>query len=101
MQRHRGAYGYFSGELPADHKEAANYKRLGIPEGAYEWGAHYDRFDLGKEPNEANRFGWVVEVDVNDPTSTPKKRSTTPTIGSSSSPRWSATTRSGSSVSTL
>ena len=67
-------HGYFSGELPADHKEAANYKRMGIPEGAYEWGAHYDRFDLGKEPNEANRFGWIVEVDVNDPTSAPKKR---------------------------
>lgn len=67
-------HGYFSGELPADHKEAANYKRMGIPEGAYEWAAHYDRFDIGKEPNEANRFGWIVEVDVNDPTSTPKKR---------------------------
>lgn len=67
-------HGYFSGELPADHKEAANYKRMGIPEGAYEWAAHYDRFDLAKEPNEANRFGWMVEVDVNDPTSAPKKR---------------------------
>lgn len=67
-------HGYFSGELPQGHKEAANYKRLGIPEGAYEWAAHYDRFDLGKEPNEPNRFGWIVEVDVNDPTSTPKKR---------------------------
>ncbi|WP_095202838.1 PhoX family protein [Mesorhizobium carmichaelinearum] len=67
-------HGYFSGELPEDHKEAANYKRLGIPEGAYEWGAHYDRFNLAKEPNEPNRFGWVVEVDVNDPTSTPRKR---------------------------
>ena len=66
--------GYFSGELPAGHKEAANYKRMGIPETAYEWAAHYDRFDLGKEPNEPNRFGWIVEVDVNDPTSTPKKR---------------------------
>ena len=32
-------HGYFSGELPADHPEAANYKRLGIPEGAYEWGS--------------------------------------------------------------
>src|SRR5688572_16875275 len=49
-------HGYFSGELPADHKEAANYKRMGIPEGAYEWAAHYDRFDLAKEPNEANRL---------------------------------------------
>lgn len=67
-------HGYFSGELPEGHKEAANYKRLGIPEGAYEWAAHYERFDLAKEPNEANRFGWVVEVDVNDPTSTPRKR---------------------------
>ncbi|WP_136620768.1 MULTISPECIES: PhoX family protein [Mesorhizobium] len=67
-------HGYFSGDLPEGHKEAANYKRLGIPEGAYEWAAHYDRFDLAKEPNEANRFGWIVEVDVNDPTSTPRKR---------------------------
>jgi len=67
-------HGYFSGELPADHKEAMNYERLGIPEGSYEWAAHYDRFDLAKEPNEANRFGWIVEVDVNDPTAAPKKR---------------------------
>ncbi|MDG4890344.1 PhoX family phosphatase [Mesorhizobium sp. M1A.F.Ca.IN.020.06.1.1] len=67
-------HGYFSGELPEGHKEAANYKRLGIPEGAYEWGAHYDRFNLAKEPNEPNRFGWVVEVDVNDPNSVPRKR---------------------------
>ncbi|MDX8432315.1 PhoX family phosphatase [Mesorhizobium abyssinicae] len=67
-------HGYFSGALPEGHKEAANYKRLGIPEGAYEWGAHYDRFNLAKEPNEANRFGWIVEVDVNDPASVPRKR---------------------------
>ncbi|TPN75431.1 PhoX family phosphatase [Mesorhizobium sp. CU2] len=67
-------HGYFSGELPEGHKEASNYKRLGIPEGAYEWGAHYDRFNLAKEPNEPNRFGWIVEVDVNDPASTPRKR---------------------------
>ena len=67
-------HGYFAGELPADHKEAANYKRLGIPEGAYEWAHFYERFDVSKEPNEPNRFGWIVEVDVNDPTSTPKKR---------------------------
>lgn len=68
-------HGYFSGELPADHKEAANYKRYGVPEGAYEWANFYDRFDIAKEPNEPNRFGWIVEVDVFDPTSTPKKRS--------------------------
>ncbi|MBA5805987.1 PhoX family protein [Rhizobium changzhiense] len=67
-------HGYFSGNLPEGHKEAANYKRYGVPEGGYEWANFYDRFDLSKEPNEPNRFGWIVEVDVMDPTSTPKKR---------------------------
>ncbi|MBE1205787.1 PhoX family protein [Aminobacter carboxidus] len=67
-------HGYFGGELAADHPEAANYKRLGVPEGTYEWFKFYDRFDVSKEPNEPNRFGWVVEVDVNDPNSMPKKR---------------------------
>ncbi len=67
-------HGYFAGELPADHPEAANYKRLGLPEGSYEWANFYDRFDVSKEPNEANRFGFIVEVDPMDPTSVPKKR---------------------------
>ncbi|GGE48463.1 dTDP-glucose 4,6-dehydratase [Agaricicola taiwanensis] len=67
-------HGYFSGKLPEGHRETQNYERLGIPEGAYEWANFYDRFDLAKEPNEANRFGWIVEVDVQDPDSTPKKR---------------------------
>ena len=67
-------HGYFSGELPADHPEAANYKRYGVPEGAYDWASFYDRFDVAKEPNEPNRFGWIVEVDPIDPTSVPKKR---------------------------
>lgn len=67
-------HGYFMGDLPTDHAEAVNYERYGVPEGSYEWGRFYDRFDLSKEPNEPNRFGWVVEVDVMDPNSTPKKR---------------------------
>ncbi|SOC45660.1 hypothetical protein SAMN05892877_11745 [Rhizobium subbaraonis] len=67
-------HGYFSGELPAGHAEAGNYERYGVPEGGYEWANFYDRFDLSKEPNEPNRFGWIVEVDVMDPTSVPKKR---------------------------
>ncbi|HEV7415989.1 MAG TPA: PhoX family phosphatase [Tianweitania sediminis] len=67
-------HGYFGGELPADHAEATNYERLGVPDGSYAWANFYDRFDLAKEPNEPNRFGWIVEVDVMDPNSTPKKR---------------------------
>ncbi len=67
-------HGYFQGKLPEGHAEAANYKRYGVPEGAYEWGNFYDRFDLAKEQHEPNRFGWIVEVDVMDPTSMPKKR---------------------------
>jgi uncharacterized protein len=67
-------HGYFQGKLPEGHAEAANYKRYGVPEGSYEWGNFYDRFDLAKEQHEPNRFGWVVEVDVMDPNSTPKKR---------------------------
>ena len=67
-------HGYFGGKLLEGHPEAANYKRYGVPEGAYQWSNFYDRFDLSKEPNEPNRFGWIVEVDPFDPTSTPKKR---------------------------
>lgn len=67
-------HGYFIGELPEDHRETTNYKRYGVPRGWYNWGAHHDRFDITKEPNEPNRFGWVVEVDPMDPNSVPKKR---------------------------
>ena len=38
------------------------------------WETHYSRFDLAVEPREYLRFGWVVEIDPYDPTSTPKKR---------------------------
>ncbi|HEX8417703.1 MAG TPA: PhoX family phosphatase, partial [Methylobacterium sp.] len=65
---------YFSGKLAEDAPEAKNYKRLGLPGNAYAWGRFHDRFDVTKEPNEANRFGWVVEIDPFDPQSVPKKR---------------------------
>ena len=66
--------GNFLGKLAADHPEAANHKRYGVPGGWYQWGRFVDRFDVGKEPNEPNRFGWIVEIDPRDPTATPKKR---------------------------
>ncbi len=41
----------------------------------HQWGRFESRFDLARDPNEANRFGYVVEVDPNDPKSTPIKHS--------------------------
>ncbi len=67
-------HGYFLGELPKGHREAVNYERYGVPGGFYAWVLFDERFNLGKEPNEPNRFGWMVEVDPMDPTSIPIKR---------------------------
>jgi uncharacterized protein len=66
--------GYFWGKLEDNHAENRNYKRMGIPGNWMNWGAYHDRFDIVKEPNEANRFGWVVEIDPFDPNSIPLKR---------------------------
>ncbi|TQV77736.1 PhoX family protein [Denitrobaculum tricleocarpae] len=67
-------HGYFNGAVAEGHKEAANHERYGVPGGWYVWGSYEDRFDVSKEPNEPNRFGWVVEVDPFDASSTPVKR---------------------------
>ncbi len=60
--------------MDESHPEFANYDRYSVPGGWYSWGEHYDRFNISREPNAANRYGWVVEVDPSDPASTPKKR---------------------------
>jgi uncharacterized protein len=67
-------HGYFWGRVGDDHPEARNHKRYGVGGNAYAWGKWHDRFDVTKEPNEANRFGWIVEIDPFDPASTPRKR---------------------------
>jgi secreted PhoX family phosphatase len=64
---------YFWGDVNG-HNEEDNYKSYGIPGKEYGWGRFHGRFDITKEPNEANRFGWVVEIDATDPSSTPVKR---------------------------
>ncbi len=50
--------------------------RYGITAGGfgYLWHTTDSRFDANAEPNEANRFGWVTEIDPFDPDSTPVKR---------------------------
>ena len=65
--------GNFMGSLPEGHRETRNYERFGVPGGWYAWGQHVDRYDVGKEPNEPNRFGWIVEVDPHNPQAAPRK----------------------------
>ncbi|GHF11225.1 phosphatase [Amycolatopsis deserti] len=49
--------------------------RYGIGKGTTtrKWERFDKRWDVPQEPNEVNRFGWVVEIDPNDPNSTPIK----------------------------
>lgn len=74
-------HGYFwSDTLDADgkpdisgHPEAAQMKRYGVPGRWYNWGQHHDRWNIDKEPNEPNRWGWIVEVDPRNPDAPPIK----------------------------
>ena len=66
--------GYFGGDAEKQ-PQAAAYKRYTITKDSwYSWWQHHDRFNVEKEPNEPNRFGWIVEIDPYDPGSTPVKR---------------------------
>lgn len=53
----------------------ARLKRYGVGTGTStrKWERFDKRWDVSQEPNEPNRFGWVVEIDPNDPHSTPVK----------------------------
>ncbi len=63
--------------LNEDDPVLALHTRVGMLDAASErqWELFVDRFDVTKEPNEAFRFGWAVEIDPYDAASTPKKRS--------------------------
>jgi uncharacterized protein len=64
---------YFRGtDRPSAHDTRWGL-RSGEPAG-YRWAQFDDRFDTAKHPNEPNRFGWVVEIDPFNPSSTPVKR---------------------------
>lgn len=64
---------YF-GSSDANYNFSQQEKRYGLgTKSNYGWELD-PRFDLAKNPNEPNRFGWVVEIDPYDATSTPIKR---------------------------
>ncbi len=72
---------YLSGEenwanyFTAADTPTAHEKRWGIRKATwYRWPEMDPRFDTVRNPNEPNRFGWIVEVDPMDPNSTPVKR---------------------------
>lgn len=67
--------GYF-GSDDEQNKLTDQHKRYGVKTGEsdYQWHKHDARFDVAKNPNEPNRFGWVVEIDPHNPNSTPLKR---------------------------
>jgi secreted PhoX family phosphatase len=66
---------YFAGAGAANLSDAErrNARRTQIND-QYGWGAVDSRFDLAKDTNEMNRFGWIVEIDPYDPARMPVKR---------------------------
>ncbi|MGR5269274.1 PhoX family protein [Vibrio astriarenae] len=66
--------GYFANTKGTELGDTYARYGLGNKDRGYDWFKHDDRFDMGKEPNEPHRHGWVVEIDPMNPTSTPKKR---------------------------
>ena len=62
---------YFTAaDVPTAHEKRWDIRRATW----YRWPEFDERFDTVRNPNEPNRFGWIVEIDPRDPTSTPVKR---------------------------
>ena len=69
-------HGYFGADKSRGGTSDAAARRYGTTPGGQwvDWYRFDERFDVLKHPNESHRFGWVVEIDPMDPTSTPVKR---------------------------
>jgi uncharacterized protein len=69
-------HGYFRLDTgPYDEEHAALNAAYGVGGDRNNWATNDPRFVVtAADPNEPNRFGWVVEIDPFDPHSTPVKR---------------------------
>lgn len=72
-----GSADFFGGDV-ARHPDQAYMARGHYADlsahGRYGWARADARFDVNVEPNESNRFEWVVEIDPYDPAAAPVKR---------------------------
>ncbi|WP_212834169.1 PhoX family phosphatase [Catellatospora sp. TT07R-123] len=70
---------YFVGGDGVPEEAKAALSRYGVsttaryPADSRKWDRVDARFDLTANPNEVNRFGWIVEIDPFDPDSAPRK----------------------------
>jgi uncharacterized protein len=80
----------------ADSKDAHQQRWGLVKESFFGWEKHDARFDISQTPHEPNRFGWVVEVDPMDPTSTPIKRTALGRAAHEGA--WVAVTKEGKAV---
>jgi hypothetical protein len=66
----------FNGYFKAGKTPSKDQQRYGLSEKTAGWRWHEvgERFELTQHPNEANRFGWVVEIDPWRPDQAPVKR---------------------------
>ena len=70
---------YFYGDINQvqDPTVKAIHQKYGVPSGYSKYYGFHNidsRFNINQEPNEAFRFGWVVEIDPMDPSKKPVKR---------------------------
>ena len=75
IQDYFGGARTWAGSADADEATKRAHRRWPLRErSAYGWDAIDPRFDVRREPREALRHGWIVEIDPQDPTAAPRKR---------------------------